>query len=244
MPFEQTSKDNPYQLTKKQHFHMEAILKKFSIEGQVCIVSKEDGTTSSVSTDNECFLARRAWSEECETKVSHPIENKFLAQVRRIENSEAICDHRAISNYHLLWCLRHHFAKTETDDYDLYTDFPCGSLPQIAEELVESWGKLPIRAGGKIASRFKTTLDIKQLLEENNHVYKGVKWQIVKSFGKRFVSADCFGESLYMVISPQIVLIGGNLITDKYHEATKEEVDRINQKTKNVAIDFYFGNED
>lgn len=241
MTFEQTSENNPYNITKRQHYHMQAIIKKFAVNDQVQIMSKSDKQAHFSDSMDQCFMGRRSWSEECETHISHPIERKFLAQVRRIENSENICDHKAISEYHLLWYLRYHFSKNEVEDYDLYKNFPCESLDQEAEELVESWGKVPVRAGGKIAGRFKATIDIKELLSSNEHVYKGFKWQVIKSSGQNFISADCYGETLIMAVTPKIFLIGGKNIKELVCQATDDEVKELNEKSIECARNFYFG---
>ncbi|WP_156015535.1 hypothetical protein [Thioalkalivibrio sp. ARh3] len=241
MSFEQTSENNPYNITKRQHYHMQAIIKKFAVSDQIKITSKSDKKTRFTNPSDQCFMGRRTWSEECETHLSHPIEKKFLAQVRRIENSQSICDHKAISEYHLLWCLRYHFSKNEVEDFDLYKDFPCGSLDQETEELLESWGKVPVRAGGKIAGRFKATLDITELLSRNEHAYKGFKWQVVNSSGANFISADCYGEKLIMAVTPKIFLIGGEDIKEKVRLATDDEAKELNETTIECSREFYFG---
>ena len=241
MSFEQTSENNPYKITKRQHYHMQAILKKFAVSDQIQITSKSDKQSRFTDSMDQCFMGRRAWSEECETHISHPIERRFLAQVRRIENSESICDHKAISEYHLLWYLRYHFSKNEVEDYDLYKNLPCGSLDREAEELVESWGKVPVRAEGTIAGRFKATIDIKELLSSNEHVYKGYKWQVVRAGAANFISADCYGETLIMAVTPKIFLIGGKELKEAVCLATEDEVKELNEKTMECAREFYFG---
>lgn len=241
MSFEQTSENNPYNIMKRQHYHMQAILKKFAVSDQIQITSKSDKQSRFTDSMDQCFMGRRTWSEECETHISHPIERRFLAQVRRIENSESICDHKAISEYHLLWYLRYHFSKNEVEDYDLYKNLQCGSLGREVEELVESWGKAPVRSGGKIAGRFKATIDIKELLSSNEHVYKKYKWQVVRSSVTNFISADCYGEKLTMAVTPKIFLIGGENINEAIFLATNDEVKELNEKTIKCAREFYFG---
>lgn len=241
MPFEQTSENNPYEITKRQHYHMQAIIKKFAANDKIQVISKLDNQSRFTDCMDQCFMGRRTWSEECETHISHPIEKKFLAQIKRIENSESICDHKVISDYHLLWDLRYYFSKNEVEDYNLYKNIPCGSLDQEAEELVESWGKVPVRAGGEIASRFKATIYIKELLNRNKHIYKGYKWQIIKSTGFNFISADCYGETLIMAVTPKIFLIGARNLKEAVCLATDEEVKKLNEKSIECARELYFG---
>jgi hypothetical protein len=243
MPFEPTTKGNPYRLTKKQHFHMQAILKKFCFNRKLKVIDKNGGV-SVCKSDSPCFMGNRAWSQEMETTISNPIERKFLFQVSRIENGEGISDHLAISDYHLLWCLRWHYSINDPEDYDLYKDFPCGSLDKEVEELLESWGKVPVRSGGKIAGRFKATLDIKQLLDENKHEYDGFKWQIVESQGKPFISADCYGDLMVMAISTKYYLIAGKELNEMHCFVTDDEVDELNLQSMNASHNFYFCSDD
>ncbi|WP_049722423.1 hypothetical protein [Gilvimarinus polysaccharolyticus] len=240
MAFEQTTPNNPYNITKRQHFHMQAILRKFSINNQIKITLRSGGESRLSDASDHCFIGRRAWSEECESNNCHPIERKFLAQVRRVENSECICDHKAISEYHFLWYLRYHFSQNEVEDYSLYDNFPCGSFDKAVEELIESEGRAPVRSGGKIAGRFKATLNIKQLLEENDSLYEGYKWQVVKSTGNNFISSDCYGEKLMMAITPKIILIGSKNIKEPVCMVSDEEVRELNEKTMEFSSEFYF----
>lgn len=241
MAFEQTSSKNPYNITKRQHFHMQAILKRFAQNNLIKVTTKHDQAVQHVDAMKQCFMGRRAWSEECESHISHPIERKFLAQIRRIENNEQVCDHQAISEYHLLWHLRYHYAKNEADDYDLYNDLPCGTLDKETEELIESWGKVPIRSGGKIAGRFKATLDIKELLSINADVYKGHQWQVVKSNGVPFISADCYCNNLVMAVSPRILLIASKKPDCAIYLASNDEVKELNDNTIELSNEFYIG---
>ncbi|MNE73313.1 hypothetical protein D3C80_1693170 [compost metagenome] len=83
---------------------------------------------------------------------------------------------------------------------------------------------MPVRSGGKIAGRFKATIDIKKLLISNQHVYKKYKWQVVRSSVRKFISADCYGETLMMAVTPKIFLIGGENINEAVYLATNDEV--------------------
>lgn len=242
LAFEETSSGNPHGITKKQHYHLNAIIKKFAGSNGIIRTLKNCGTTERVSSENKCFLGMRAWSQEGETAVSHPIENSFLDEVKIAEQMKGIKNHKSISNYHLLWLLRFHYAKNETDDYQLYSGVSFGSMDKTFEELIESHGKVPVQRDGKIAGRFKKTLDIKDLLQENEKAYTGVKWQVLVSNDLKLISADCYKESLYFPISPQIALKG---IKDEpftpIEIVSKEDAQKLNDHSINKAVDFYFG---
>ena len=128
MPFENTLEGNPNHFTKKQHFHLKSIIRKFSSPSNKVKIITKDGSTLLKSPDFRFFIGNRVWSQELESSISHPIENKFQNQVRRIELGQEIDDHKAISQYHLLWYLRWYYVTNEVDDFDLLSDMPCGDL--------------------------------------------------------------------------------------------------------------------
>lgn len=220
---------------------MQAILEKFSESNQILITSKIDNSTRKSDENDQCFRGRRAWSEECETLICGPIERRYFAQIRRIEVLEPICDHEAISKYHLLWHLRYYFAKNVAPDYDLYKKVPFGTFDKKTEEYIESLGKVPVRAGGKIAGRYHATIKIKELLKTNESNYKGFKWQVVQNTSLKFLSADCYGDALVMAASPRFLLIGGKNHKKTVCKATADETIELNKQTKELAQEFYFG---
>ncbi|SDT89899.1 hypothetical protein [Pseudomonas yamanorum] len=239
---EKKDKKPGYQLTKKQHFHMKALLERFVNSSQkVRVVRKPFGTTSFLGVRNQIFIGKRSWSQETEQAISWPIETAFLAEVTRVEAGEVIQSHEAVSQYHLLWTLRHHFAKNPNEDRVLYPGMDC----HMSEEL-EEWGdanyKVPIRNGGIIPGRFATTLDIKELLAspENVALYEGVFWRVIKSETDRFISPDQYRHKLLIVINPYTVLQGGYQEEPPYI-ASPEEVRMYNEVAEKEAVSFTFG---
>lgn len=242
MAFEETIEGNPHEITKKQHYHLDAIIKKFAGSNGITRTLKDCGTTERVSSKNKCFLGMRAWSQEGETSVSHPIENSFLNQVKIAEEMKAIESHKSISDYHLLWFLRYEYAKNQIDDFQLYEGVTFGEMDKDLKELIESQGKVPVHGDGKISGRFKATIDIKNLLKENEKAYLGVKWQVLVSNDHKFLSADCYKETLYFPISPKIALKG--IKGESFNPVEiipKEYAEDLNKQSINKAIEFYFG---
>lgn len=230
------------QLTKRQHFHMEALLKRFVNSSQkVRVVRKQFGTTSFLGVRNKIFIGNRSWSQETEKVISWPIETAFLAEVTRVEAGEIIKSHEAVSRYHLLWTLRHHFATNPNEDRQLFPGMKCG----MSEEL-EEWGdahyKMPVRNGGIIAGRFATTLDMKELLASPDNValYEGVFWRVIRSETDRFISPDQYRHKLLIVINPYTLLQGGYQ-EEPPHIASPEEVVIYNEVAEKEAVSFTFG---
>lgn len=239
---EKQKKNSGSQLTKKQHFHMRALLERFVNSSQkVRVVRKPFGTTSFLGVRNQIFIGNRSWSQETEQAISWPIETAFLAEVTRVEAGEAIQNHEAVSQYHLLWTLRHHYATNPNEDREMYPGMNC----HMTEEL-EEWGdanfKVPIRNGGMIAGRFATTLDIKELLvsPENVAIYKGVFWRVIRSETDRFISSDQYRHQLLVVINPYTLLQGGYEEESPY-VAPPEEVGMYNKVAEKAALNFTFG---
>lgn len=238
-----TPKEKPsYQFTIKQHFHMRALLERFTnSSNKVRVVRKPLGTTSFLGVKNKIFIGDRCWSEEIEKGISWPIENAFLHQVVRVESGQLVNDHLVISKYHLLWTLRQHFASNPNDDREIVPGMNC-----YMDEEIELWAdanyKMPIKNGGIISGRFATTLDIKELMEcaENSANYEGIFWNVIRSEGARFISADQYRSQLLIVISPYLVLQGG------YEEkppflAGPEVVEEYNDIAEKAALSFTFG---
>jgi hypothetical protein len=241
MAFEPTSKGNEYQLTIKQHFHMEAILRKFIGEDKkVAVTDKQTGTTTRFSVENKRFIAMRAWSQELEKHISWPIENAFTSEVQRVEAGGIVEEHKAISAYHLLWTLRHMFALNPSDARIIIPGMP-GQMDKRLEEFAESLGKLPLN-GGEAASRFATALDIKANLASPKNLanYESISWQVLRSETARFISADSYPGKLLIPIGPQILLKGCREPAETM-TLDAAQVDRFNKMALEEATNFTFG---
>lgn len=64
-------------LTKRQHYHMRAILKNFA-DGEMLDITRKDGTTDRLSYEDKAFYGYVAWSDETETRYGALIERRFL----------------------------------------------------------------------------------------------------------------------------------------------------------------------
>ena len=242
MAFEPTSKGNKHQLTKDQHFHMKAILRRFANEaGKVKVTIKPFGTVSYLGVSNQRFLGKRAWSEETEKGVSKRIEDAFLREVGRVEAGKPIENHAAISEYHLLWVLRYGYALNPLDEQEILPGLESHMDIEL-EEAVEAMHKMPVRNGGKIAGRFAATLEIKDLLNnaENRAIYEGMRWNVVLSENKRFISADHYDRYLLVVVNPFLLLQAFSQEKPPY-TASAIEVDAYNTFSQAQALHFVFG---
>jgi hypothetical protein len=242
MSYEPTSPENPYRLTGKQHFHMKAILKRFDGPHGIKVTKKADGAVSYHEADDGIFLSRRAWSQEAESDISHPIETLFDREVKRIESQGMIVKHNAISQYHLLWTLRYGFAKDPSPEQAIFPSGIGSDLPIDLEEWAEAHRKVPIRKGGNIAGRFITSVHLRQDLSDprNQKNYEDIYWNLMRSDSTPLISADCYGDCLLMVISPKYALIGSRK-PQEMNILTSVEAGLLNDESVRRAQEFTFG---
>lgn len=239
---EEVSLGNPQGLTRKQHFHMSAIIENFCVNSKTKVIykSKKGMHARPVGKKSQEFVGNRCWSHEAETTVSWPIENKFLLEVNKVISGLEIKSHEAISDYHLLWSLRYPLTKDPLPDYKLYPSVPCGKMDKEVEEWLEKRDKVPTRPGGMVAGRFYATAFLKQKLEENRAQYAGVKWQILEAKNSEFLSADFYDGILLIPVHPKYMLMG----THNYHvpieKIEKENVIEFNKKSIELAKRFFF----
>lgn len=241
MPHEPTSELNEYRLTTKQHFHMASILRRFSSHLGIRVVFKDDGREEFVEEDSPLFMARRAWSQEFEGPICSAIEDKFIREVQRVERGEDVVNHDAISRYHLLWVLRHHYALNPLEETAIFPDLG-GTLPQDLEEWLEARKKVPVREGGKIAGRFITTQSLKADLAfpKNTEAYIGIFWNVLHSSDEPFISPDCPDGNLFIAASPQLAFKGGySKLAPRYLTATQAA--KLNLMSAKSAVQFVFG---
>ncbi|HEP8970199.1 TPA: hypothetical protein VDU83_002537 [Pseudomonas aeruginosa] len=242
MWYEKTSELNPQRLTIKQHFHMKAVLKNFVEEEGIKVTRLSDGVVSFHDADDEIFLGLRSWSQQAEVDLSHPIEERFLNEVRRIVKGTDVIHHDAVSQYHLLWTLRHHYAKNPVQETAVFPAGFGGELTVEFEELAESLRKVPIRQGGKIAGRFIATKHLEQDLTFPDNVknYQGIYWNVLQSDTARLISADCYGDCLLMAVSPHLILKGAYAPQPRVI-LSAEDVELFNDESAHCAVDFTIG---
>lgn len=221
---------------------MGALLERFTnSSNKVRVVRKPLGTTSYLGVKNKIFIGYRAWTEEIEKAISWPIEGAFLSEVKRVEAGQHIDDHSAVSRYHLLWTLRHHFATSPNADREVIPGMNCYMDKEIEDWCDENY-RMPIHDGGIVSGRFATTLDIKALLESPENVanYEGIFWNIIHSETERFISADQYKSQLLIVINPFTVLQGSREQQPPFL-AGPEVVAEYNEIATKAALNFTFG---
>lgn len=231
----------PLTVPSVQHFHMRSVLKRFETDEGIKVTHKADGRIEFLEADAPAFVGMRAWSQEAEATISAPIENKFIGEVNRLVSGGEVNNHRALSRYHLLWSLRHHYATNPGADTKVF-DIDCGTLPQDAEEWLEACDKVPTRAGGVVPARFVTAQMLKADLAfpANLEIYEGVVWSVVRSPDVRLISADCYRDCLIMVVAPHLAFQGAYK-TQPTNTLSASGAAELNARSVQSAINFTFG---
>lgn len=226
-------------ITKRQHYHMRAILKNFSIGEQLSIFYK-DNSTDNLSYEDKAFYGYMAWSDETETRYGAAIERKGLGQIRHILNTHTVSAHQDITDYHILWRLRHMYAVTPEPPAKIYEGFDFGTSDE-AKAWANRNGKMYINGDGTTDGMFAATLRIKDGLDKYRKDYGNIFWSVGISENIELISADCYKNSLMFPLSPNLLLLGQRKKEKKPSILSAKEVIQVNQMAKDECYSFCFG---
>ncbi|WP_282364134.1 hypothetical protein [Pseudomonas sp. PS01297] len=225
-------------LTKRQHYHMRAILKNFAV-GEMLHISRKDGTTDELSYEDKAFYGHVAWSDETETKYGELIERRFLGQATHIFNTHRVCAHHDISEYHIFWRLRHMYAIDPMPVTKIYEGFDFGTLEELKDWCNRN-GKIYVNGDGTIDGMFAATLKIRESLDRYRKEYEGVYWSVGIAENGGLISADNYKNSLILPLSPSILLCGKRTKNKKPWIMTVDDINQANQMAIDQCHDFCF----
>lgn len=231
-------------IAKRQHFHMNFILRNFALNGWLWVVDKKTGRGREATTIDDCFVAKEIWSNEIEEMVGNQgIERRAQGQIRRVINGEAISDHQAISEYDIFWKLRHKFRREVLPPYKIMEGWSDRKHPE--HDKITEWcnvnGKVYVRGDGTISGKDSLSQQIKSSIDINIAQYEKGVWVPHYHPGGNFISADCYQLPI-MPISPYYVLVctqrgkaeKGIVIEDD------DEVEVFNNEAKKQCHEFWF----
>ncbi|MBR0560504.1 hypothetical protein [Neokomagataea anthophila] len=152
------AKGNPFQITRNQHLLPKKILDRISGNRKLLdVVSLRHKIKTHVSTDNPLFCVNRCWDENCETKISKPIEDDFQRLCDKIESNTEMSfskDQNDICNrLYNLWYLRGNFSKNPLNDIYLSKIKTFSTIEQMKKDELEK-NNIIYGENGKIDSRF------------------------------------------------------------------------------------------
>ena len=218
-------------LTKRQHYHMRAILKNFA-DGEMLDITRKDGTTDRLSYEDKAFYGYVAWSDETETRYGALIEKWFFGQSKHVLTTHGVSAHDLISEYHLFWRLRHMYAVNPMPVTKIYEGFDFGTLEELKDWCNRN-GKIYVNGDGTIDGMFAATLKIREELDRYRKDYEGVYWSVGIAENGGLISADCYENSLMLPLSPNVLLCGKRKRNKKPWIMTDDEITQANQ----MAID-------
>lgn len=227
-------------ITKRQHFHLNHIIKKFSVDEYVFFSNKSSQIRKPKSVDDDIFIGISAWSHETETTISHPIEKKAIGQISRVLQGNNISDHSHLSDYHLLWNIRYFYAHNPCNSERIYNNFNFGEMDEDLKDFANYSGKMPINGDGSIDGIYVATQKIKQEFLSNREKYKHIKWRIYKSQSINFYSPDCYENHVMLPVSPNFLLVGEKT-KHKPIILTPSQIDEFNNAAIHRCNQFYFG---
>lgn len=232
--YEPTQKDNPHQITKNQHIHTAHCIGMFEKDGYVQV--KELVTDEILKREKRAaiFCAKRVWDERAEKGYMAKIEDAFHREVDTAEIGKER-NHLAISTYHLLWFLRHHFSVSPIPDIPLVGISGSGINKDQSEIVERKWG-CHVRDGGLLPSRFAISLEIQRLIDMNINQYSQLRWGLLRAVEGEFLVADCYQEQCFMPISPSMAFYAQN----EDSEITREDLVTLNNVSISKSTNYYF----
>jgi len=231
-------KGNPHQFVIKQHFHTAHAIGKFHGDDQKLDVHNlMTGKTERKHKRSNTFCAKRNWDQKVEVGIMAEIENAFHAEINNAKPFESR-NHSAISEYFLLWRIRHHFHMSRMEDQALIGVTGSG-LTKEQEEVLESKGAMFIRDDGVIPARFMTGVQVIMQLDRQRAGVADLEWGLLTSDEGEFLVADCYNDLTFMPISPKLAFCAG------YNDMNidRQGVVHANIQSIEKSTEFYFAKE-
>ncbi len=235
MTFEQPVKGNPHQFVIKQHFHTAYSIGKFHDNDEKLDVHiKETGETERRHKRSSVFYTKRNWDQKAEIGLMADIEKSFHEEINNIKPFESR-NHSAISEYFLLWRIRHNFHLSRMEDIVL-NGASGSSLTKEEEEVLESKGAFFVRDGGVVPARFMTGIQVLMQLDQQRSDVKDLKWGLIEAKNGEFIVADCYNDLTFIPISPTLAFCAG------YQDMNVDKVSvaNVNKQSIEKSSEFYF----
>ncbi len=235
MTFEPTVKGNPHQFVIKQHFHTAHAIGKFhGNDGKLDVHNIEKGETERKHKRSTIFCAKRNWDQKAEIGLMADIEKLFHEEINNIKPFN-LRNHSAISEYFLLWRIRHNFHSSRMDDVAL-NGISGSGLSKAEEEVLESKGVMFVRDGGVVPARFMTGIQVLMQLDQQRGGVENLKWGLLKAKEGEFIVADCYQDLTFIPISPTSAFCAGY----KDMNIDRSDVTNANKQSIDKASEFYF----
>lgn len=235
MTFDPTVKGNPHQFVIKQHFHTAHAIGKFhDNDEKLDVHTLETGEVERRDKRSNVFCAKRNWDQKAEIGLMADIEKSFHEEINDIKPFD-LRNHSAISEYFLLWKIRHNFHILHMDDVVL-NGISGSGLSKEEEEILESKGAMFVRDGGVVPARFMTGIQVLMQLDQQQQGVKNLKWGLLTAKDGEFIVADCYKDLTFIPISPTLAFCAGYEDMD----IDRVSVANANKQSIDKSSEFYF----
>lgn len=232
---------------KNQHIHMKSCIKRFCKSGTTKVEVKFTRNSTITrhhqdeikiySPKNNVFCGDWLWDWVTESNFSKT-ETAFVNEIdNAIKGLGKPRNHKAISDYHLLWWSRHYFKHKPMQDGKI-TGSSSHVLSNEDEENLESNG-YKFANNGVMPARFLTSVMLWAFRRSKIDCYDGLTWGLVESQDGEFIVADCYQDTLFMPISPNKAFFAN------YQDeiVTRDTISKLNQLSTSVATTYYFASD-
>lgn len=238
--YERTQRNNPHQLTIRQHCFPQKSIERFANrEGRVHVYLIEHNKTVPLKPKDDNFCAFRTWDQRAEDGFMREIEDKYQGLADKIAEGKI---HRrltpeeenVVTDMYLLWNLRWYRNKYPIEDQEIKG--ASGVTHEYStddQELLEKKGFCVIRPDLSISGRHLTGSQIQMNIFKER---KRIGWGILKSWGAEFIVPDNAGGREILPVTPNICLI--NRVG--FQCASENQVAEMNDLAKEASEKLYF----
>lgn len=213
MKGEQTTKGNPYCLTKNQHVIPKKSIERFTArDGKVEVFRVGSSDTFRGRPNNPVFCVNRVWDQRAESVWMLEIENRYQ-QVADLCNSRLqlkINDeqHEVVSRMYLLIWARLRFTINDIQDYELESSQMALSPSKEQVELLESRHITAVDGNRLINSRNITGNVMFMKINQNfSDSFRTTRWEIIQANESEFIFSDSYNGYRVLPISPKLCFV-------------------------------------
>jgi len=234
--YEKPRKGNPLGFVINQHFHTAYAISKFhNNDGKVEVFMKDTKEIVYCNSRAKKFSTKRNWDERAERGYMAEIESKFHGQIDNLVSFKNR-DHKAISEYFVLWRLRYMFYLDRLLDAPIH-GVEGEDLTKEQQEKLEIIGCGYVNENGDIPARQLTggriQVGVIALMETT---FSDMKWGLLKAKKGQFICSDSYQKLCILPVSPKYVFAGN--LNDEMLDYN--EVGLVNKQSIESATNFYF----
>ena len=205
-----TQKENPHNLTIKQHIFPKRSIERFCNKTGVVNVYlfKKEGFIESKPGNEGIFCAKRVWGHCDEHGYMKNIEDKFQCLVNKIlKDNLSFTDNeqKIITDFFILLHLRSKYNEKPMEDVKL-NGIKGDNLSADMQEQCEKSGASFIQSDATVPAHLSNGLEIQIAMDRYRLNMKNKKWGIVQALEEEFIVPDYF-EYMIIPIAPKISLV-------------------------------------